>query len=679
MIEAQQDVVVILGVLQALLGLGLGALFAHYQLTYRRPHLALWSAGFFSLALYLLCSLVAPTMSRGQSIVNPRAVFEVLSQVFFYAHLATLVLGTMAVRAGTAPPAYLVRAVIAASVMLGLTASLALALDTTAARQRLILRDGLGEFVAAATYVSVGFVLLLGQRWRHAPVGQRIVAVFFLFLGASALTSFLVLILPTSGILAILAPILSIVEMIAVAAIGTGLVVWLFDTERARAERATGEVERLTYFDPRTGLPNRRLFQDRLVERLINADVHGVRAAVIVARLDRIGSLRAALGATKVDAAIAKLSQRLADVAGTGGVIGRLDDERLIIAMDQVEGPADVELRARQLLPLLSLPISGSGRPDVVITCAIGSAMFPDDSDTAEDLITAAVSAQAGASSAGGNCWVPFNRNIGQRNRERVEIAAELRRALAAEEFEMHFQPMVDRERRIVAAEALLRWRHPRRGLLPPGSFLGVAEHGGLLPDIDRQVLNSVCAVIAARARSRIWVPTAVNVAAQTFEAADFADYLAHTIELHGLAPSMLEIEITEATAMRELSQAARTIEKIRALGVSLSLDDFGVGYSSMSQLRHLAADKLKIDKSFTAGVQFHRKDAAIVSALINLGHSLELKVVAEGIEDSGQLNYYCEHGADLMQGYLLGRPVPEAVFAETLAAQQAVMPEQAT
>ena len=438
------------------------------------------------------------------------------------------------------------------------------------------------------------------------------------------------------------------------------------------------EVERLSFFDPRSGLPNRRLFVDRLVERLIEADVRGERVAVLAMRPDRVRSLRAALGDSAIDSLVARLAMRLAEAGGTGAQLGRADDDRLLLVLSPVSGAEETARRAEALLATLALSMPGPGGNDLLVTCAIGYSVFPDDGEQAEELITAATAAQAGAAAAGGNRAAPFSRNIGQRNRDDLALAGELRRALANGEFDVYYQPIFDHGQRIVAAEALLRWRHPQRGLLLPTQFLPAAETGGLLAQIDRSVLTVACR-FAARHCSvpHRQVRIAVNIAAQTFETPDFAEMLAETLSATGIAPDLIELEITEATAMRDLQQAARTIDRIRAIGVGLGLDDFGVGYSSMSQLRHLAATTLKIDQSFTAGVETDRRDAAIVSALIRLGHSLDLQVIAEGVENAAQQAFFRAHGADLLQGFLLAKPMPEHEFIALLGMRAAAIAAQ--
>ncbi len=667
-----RSIEILVSALQAILGFGLGTLFAYYWRVYRRPHLRLWSASFHALGLYLVLSTVALQIALADppGPMGVRTTVSLLSQIMVYVHLATLALGTLALRAGQAPAGFLTRGAIGAAVAVGVAATLAFAFDPAASEQRIFVRVGLRYLAAAAVYFGVGLALISNRGWSTATPGQRIVAVAFAGFGLAAAANFAVLTLPPADALAMAGMWLNLIDLAAAAAIGTGLVVWLHDDERLRAQRASDTVERLTFFDQRTGLPNRRLFVDRLVERLIEADIRNERVAVLAVRPDRARMLRAALGETAIDSLVARIAVRLGEAAGTGSVIGRLDDDRLLVALSPVAGRDETSRRADALLSTLSVTVPAPGGGDLLVTCAIGFAVFPDDGEQAEELIAAATAAQAGAAAAGGHRSAPFSRNIGERNRADIVIASELRRALGSAEFEVHYQPVYDRKLRMVAAEALVRWRHPRRGLLLPVEFLAAAEGGGLVQDIDRLVLDTACRDIAARARDGVPpIRIAVNVAAQTFELPDFARLVERTLAAHGVAPQQLELEITEATAMRDLEQAARMTERIRGLGVALALDDFGVGYSSMSQLRHLAADTLKIDRSFTAGVEFDRRDAAIASALIRLGHSLDLRVVAEGVETVGQYDFFVADGADLLQGHYLARAVPTDALASLVAA----------
>jgi EAL domain-containing protein (putative c-di-GMP-specific phosphodiesterase class I)/GGDEF domain-containing protein len=665
MIEDPENLIALLSRMQAVLGLGLGLLFAWHYRNDRRPHLRYWAASFLALSVFLACSGAAMLLARsGQPALSLRTLFSLLSQLAAYVHVATLVLGTLSLRAGVEPPPFLARGVIAAAFVLGIAATLAFAFDPAAAMARIYMRVGLRNLVAAAAYLGVAFALLHGQARQQAPIGQRIVAVALLCMGLCALGNFAVVGLSVPLERAVSGPWLSLFEFAAVAAVGAGLLVWMQGDDRARAEGAAHEVERLTFFDPRTGLPNRRLFVDRLIERLIAADVRNEQVALMIVRPDRVRALRAALGDPAIDSLIARLAVRIGEAAGTGALLGRLDDDRLALTLAPVASADEVERRAENLLANLTLALPGPGGAEVPVTCAIGYSVFPDDGGQAEELVTAATAAQAGAAADGGSRVAPFNRKLGERNRAELALAGELRHALAAGELELFYQPIFDIAQRLVGAEALLRWRHPRRGLLLPAQFLPAAEHGGMLPEIDRLVLSRACQRITRwrRAGGRD-LRLSVNVAAQTFELARFPEFVDECLSASGAAPRLLELEITEATAMRDLHKAARTIDRLRALGVGLSLDDFGVGYSSLSQLRHLAASTLKIDQGFTAGVESDRRDAAIAAALIRLGHSLDMQVVAEGIESPGQLAFYRAEGIDLLQGFLLGKPLPEQEF----------------
>jgi predicted signal transduction protein with EAL and GGDEF domain len=655
--------VLVLGLLQAAIGLGLAALFLHYNRHYRRPHLAYWSASFIALALYQVFA-AASLFLVGR--VSPQSGLRTLSTLISlsagYVHVALLVLGTLALRARQDTPRWLHNGVLMAAVVLALTGTFAFVWDPDAVQARVFARVSLRYLVAAAAYFGVAMALFSGSRWREPGVGQRVVAIAFFVVGALSLVNVATTAAPldVAVVLARYTPWFGLLDLLAIIAIGVGLSVWLHEDERRRAETAAREVAKLTYFDAATGLPNRRRLLEVLGRRIATAGSQLV--AVVVLRADRLRALRHAFGEAGIVRTLQHQARQIEALIEPGRepALARLDEDRLAFVLPPVPARQQGIVLARSLQGRLNGEIAGLG-PSAFVTNSAGIAFFPDDAADADALLSAAVSAEARAEAAGGNRVEDFRHELGEFERTQLAMHAELRRALLQHELELHYQPVIDlASARIGYAEALLRWRHPDRGLLLPAAFLPIAENAGLMTDIDRYVIHHACRAIARRLAGGGWVPIAVNVSAESFLLAEFPDWVADALAVSRAPAAMLEIEITEVTAVRDFHRAAASLGRLRQVGVGITLDDFGVGYSSLAQLKHLAADKLKIDQCFTAGVPTATKDAAIARALAGLGRDLGMRVVAEGVETVSQLEFYRELGVRYAQGFLFDRPLPE-------------------
>jgi EAL domain-containing protein (putative c-di-GMP-specific phosphodiesterase class I) len=305
----------------------------------------------------------------------------------------------------------------------------------------------------------------------------------------------------------------------------------------------------------------------------------------------------------------------------------------------------------------------------VGVTFSIGIALYPDDGRDFAALFKCADTAMHSAEEAGRNAYRFFTPEMNVDLREQMRLTGALLPALRRGEFVLHYQPQVDMASgRIVGAEALIRWQHPEDGLIPPGRFIPLAEQSGHIVDIGEWVLNEACRL--ARAWRDEGLPplvVAVNLSALQFKRSRVDELVAEALALAGLPPSCLELELTESILLQDVATTMLTLQSLKAAGVHLSIDDFGTGYSSLSYLKQLAVDKLKIDQSFVRDMLTDEDGASIVRAIIQLGHSLQLTVIAEGVETEAQLAFLGNSGCDEVQGYLLGRPLPADGFAELL------------
>ena len=429
--------------------------------------------------------------------------------------------------------------------------------------------------------------------------------------------------------------------------------------ERAVAERtselqeAQARAQHLADHDARTGLPNRRLLEDRLTQALALSQRNRMQTAVMFVDIDRFKAINDSLGHAAGDALLKEISLRLVNQLRLGDTICRIGGDEFVVVLPEVKRSSDVAQVAQKVIEQLAQPVPLEAR-ELIVTASIGIAVFPDDGGDAETLIRNADAAMYAAKELGrANCQF-FTERMNQSASRRLALESDLRRALGKDELRVHYQRIVEANgARPASHEALVRWQHPERGLVLPGEFIQLAEDTGLILRIGEWVLRQACRW-AQRAGG---VPVAVNLSPRQFNDARLAETVAQALAESGLAPHLLELEITESTAMQHTDATLATLEKLKRLGVSISIDDFGTGYSSLAYLRRFPVDKLKIDRSFVAVAPADKEQAAIISAIVALAHALQIEVVAEGVETEAQRDFLARCGCDYLQGYLIGRP----------------------
>ena len=416
----------------------------------------------------------------------------------------------------------------------------------------------------------------------------------------------------------------------------------------------------LTHRDPLTGLPNRALFAE-LLAHVVQQSEHGAaRFALLCLDLDKFAAINETQGHSLGDRLLIQVAQRLQGLLPDRDAIARVGGDEFNIILDHGPGMQGADLTAQHMIDALAAPFTLDGQP-LYVSASIGIALYPEDGASAEALQSKADAALHQAKLDGRGSLRFFSPEIMQRAKERLSLEAEMRRALDQGEFRLHYQPQLRlADRKVVGMEALVRWEHPQRGLVPPGMFIPLAEESGLIVPLGDWVLHE-----AAR-QVRAWLDAglepgyvAVNISALQLGAGDFAASVERALAAHGVEPRHLELEITESCLMGNRDQAIAALEALRQRGVRLSIDDFGTGYSSLSYLQQLKVHKLKIDMSFVRELESCASSQSIVTAIIALGHSLRLDVVAEGVETPQQMEHLRRLGCDMVQGYLIGRPVP--------------------
>ena len=440
-------------------------------------------------------------------------------------------------------------------------------------------------------------------------------------------------------------------------------------SERIRAEE---QILRLAYYDSLTGLPNRLLFKDRLSQAMANAQRYRRKVAVMFLDLDHFKRINDTLGHNFGDLLLQRIGDRLTTcVRNTDSVarilpeetkptVARMGGDEFMILLSNIKQIQHAALVAQRILNGLSQPFN-MGTQEIYTSASIGITIYPIDSDDPENLLKYADTAMYQAKDKGRNNYQFYTGSMNAAAVERFTIENQLRKALARDEFKLYYQAQVDsRRRKVVGVEALVRWVHPEKGLVPPLSFIPLAEETGLIVPIGQWILRTACA------QNRIWqtagftpVRMTVNISSVQFREKHFVENVIRTLTDIGLDPQHLELELTESIVMENAEATLATLHALKEIGIQLAIDDFGTGYSSLSYLKRFPIHTLKIDRSFVKDLDRDPNAAAIGKSIIGLAHNLNLKVVAEGVETEQQMDFLQKYGCDYMQGYLFHMPEP--------------------
>jgi diguanylate cyclase (GGDEF)-like protein/PAS domain S-box-containing protein len=438
-------------------------------------------------------------------------------------------------------------------------------------------------------------------------------------------------------------------------------------TERKSYEE---QLEHLATHDELTGLANRTLLLDRLDQSLHYARRSRRIVAVLLLDLDRFKVINDSLGHAFGDKLLSAVGQRLRQVVREADTVARLGGDEFVILLAEVAQVEDVGLVAAKILRLLAEP-HRLGDREITVTASLGISLYPRDSDDGPTLIRNADMAMYRAKREEIDTFAFYSPEMNQRVIDALELEGALRRALERQEFCLHYQPKVDlASGRIVGCEALVRWRHPRRGMVSPAEFIPLAEETGLIVPLGTWALKEACRQAKAWQVEGLPLPNlsvAVNLSARQFRKGNLPRLVKEILGEANLDPRLLELELTESMLMDDPVGAARIMRALKELGVGLSLDDFGTGYSSLNYLRRFPVDSLKIDRSFISDVASDLSAAAVATSIVAIAHSLGLHAIAEGVETREQLDFLRSCGCDSFQGYYFSRPLPAEAFAELL------------
>jgi len=436
-------------------------------------------------------------------------------------------------------------------------------------------------------------------------------------------------------------------------------------TDRKRAEE---QVQFLAFYDALTGLPNRTLLRDRLANAMAAARRRGEKVALLFLDLDRFKVINDSLGHSSGDLLLQEVATRLKNSAREHDTVARQGGDEFVIVMAGIRDVPDAAVAAERIMDSMCSEFMIQGH-SLTVSCSIGISVYPDHGADIETLVKHADAAMYSAKESGRNAFRFFSEHMTEQAVERLTIEHNLRSALDKNELFLVYQPQAELATGgMIGVEALLRWKHPELGLVPPDRFIRVAENTGLILPIGEWVLKTACTT------ARGWqdegltpMPVAVNVSAVQFRQEGFRALVRRILDETGLPPQYLELELTESVLLLNADLTFPVLQELKAMGVRLAIDDFGTGYSSLSYLRQFPVHRLKIDRSFVKAVAVNSDDAAITSAIISMGKNLNLKVIAEGVEDQAQMDFLKAHRCDEIQGYYFGPPVSSEEIAQKL------------
>jgi diguanylate cyclase (GGDEF)-like protein/PAS domain S-box-containing protein len=430
-------------------------------------------------------------------------------------------------------------------------------------------------------------------------------------------------------------------------------------TDISEQKAAEDKINHLAHHDTLTGLPNRYKLHGRLVQAIASARRDGVHLAVLFLDMDGFKNINDTLGHHVGDGLLREVANRLADNVRASDVVARLGGDEFVAVLTDVEAPAAGRV-ADKIRQALAQPYRIDGH-ELHSAASIGIAIFPEDGDNGEVLMQNADTAMYNAKSTGRNNVKFFTASMNEAARARHEMERALHQAIQHQEFLLYYQPQVDHRRRVIAAESLIRWQHPQRGLVLPGEFIPLAEETGLILPIGHWVLEAACLQLERWSHDPATrdLQLAVNVSARQFRQPDFVEQVRRILEHSGANPARLKLELTESLVLDNVKDTIAKMQAIKQLGAGFSMDDFGTGYSSLAYLTRLPLDQLKIDRSFVMKLPGNKNDSIIVQTVITMGRSLGLSVIAEGVENEAQREFLESRGCDAYQGYLFSRPLP--------------------
>jgi diguanylate cyclase (GGDEF)-like protein len=655
-------VVIVTAAAQTLSAIVMAILLLGFFHQYRKTYLRHWMLSWLALALYFVASTIDTGLALRASLpsIHPlRIASTVLSGVCGYLSIAWLVFGVYElVRRRPVRIRVYWRATTAVAVFGALSSLLFIGPDAVSST-RYFVRVGIGSLIASISYV--GASVAFWHVWkRRRGVGVAMISIALLLYGLQQAYQVGMAIgwrffAAASGTIY-----LGYFGFLLQAIMGMSMIACLLEDEREASELATAEMEHLAYHDALTGLPNRPLFMDRLIMAVAQATRSNQKLGVFFLDLDRFKDINDSLGHSTGDTLLKAVAERIRRCVREGDTVARFGGDEFTLLIPKIDHIEDAAKIAQKILETLKIPFSVHDQ-ELFVTTSVGISIYPSDGTDPETLVRNADSAMYRAKDQGRDNYQLYAPAMNERALERLALENMLRKAISHREFVLFYQPVADmKTKNIVGVEALIRWKHPELGLLSPAHFISAAEISGLIIPIGDWVLHTACKQLRQwHKRINGDLTVAVNLSARQFQQPNLVEQIAEVLEEAELDPEFLELEITESNAMQNAENTTYTLRELKGLGVHIAMDDFGTGYSSLNYLKRFPFDILKLDQSFVREITTDPSDAAIATAVIQMAHSLNLKVVGEGVETEDQFAFLMKQNCDYIQGYLFSPPLP--------------------
>jgi len=665
-------------VVQALGALFTAVLFGFFSRTYRKPFLLHWARSWSAMCVMLAGAALGYAVAEsGPPTSFTRLTISLVTGVASYMQVAWLLLGSFELVAPERALRFHPRRFwfFGVASVLGIASVAVFANHPDPEGPRFFLRVGVRAGVT-------GFAFLLAAAavwWKHPndswrSLGRSLVGGASMLYGVTQLHLLWGLLFAPA---AVDAPNYSLytgfLDFVLVFTIGLGVVIWLLEEQHRKVSSTATEIAQLAFHDPLTGLPNRKLFLDHLALAIIQSRRDSEQLAVFFMDLDRFKVINDSLGHDAGDKVLQAAAGRVKALMREGDTIARMGGDEFVVLTPEIHGVEDAVHIAQKIRDAIREPIQLEGR-EIFVTGSMGISLYPNDGELAETLLKNADTAMYRAKSQGSDMFQLYTPEMNAHAVEQLALESALRRAVEAKEFELHYQPIVQiSDNTICALESMLRWRHPVLGLVRPEQFLRLAETSGLIVPIGEWAIKVACAQLAEwRKMGYPELRLAINISARQLKQPDFVDRVRVVLAETSLPANAIEFEITEMSATQSESAIVDRLRKLRQMGIRISIDDFGTGFSSVSVLRVFPVDALKIDTSFVRDLVSDPDDAAIAAAVVALAKSMGLTVIAEGVENPAQLEFLSARGCEMWQGYLCCPPVQTSEVRAVLGRRSA-------
>ena len=647
---------------QALAGGVVAKLLFRYSVEYNKAFLLTWARSWSSFALFYLTTALALGAVLTFPATHPmRTLLAIFSGTFSFLAYAWLLAGAWEIsrkfRMSPSTAGWVLT-------LVGLTGALTpLLIAQSSGSDQGLARIAVRWLIGGIVFLFAAVEVARSGR-QNVSFGLKLVAAAFALYGLNQLHYFGLTI--TSGINGqsfAYSRYLLFGDFVLQVLMGLGMLAALLEDERRAALAAGEEVEHLAYHDALTSLPNRLLFIDRVEVALAQAARYQQRLAIMVLDLDRFKEINDSLGHSRGDELLQQVTERLRTVTRQSDTVARFGGDEFALLVQKIDGFEQAAKVAQKILDAVKQPYFVDQR-ELVVTGSIGISIFPEDGIDPGTLIRNADTALFRAKEQNRDNYQLYEPGMNARALERLALENSLRKALDHEELVLFYQPLVDlRTLKVTAFEALIRWNHPDMGLLLPGRFIHAAEVSGAILPIGAWVVRTACKAAKEWQQKAPGIGVSVNLSARQFQQPELASVIRGAIQESGLDPHLLELEITETFAMQDAENSIRTLMELKQIGVRISMDDFGTGYSSLSYLKRFPIDIVKLDQSFVRDIVSGPDGGAIATAVIAMAHSLNLKVVAEGVETHGQLTFLRDRACDRFQGFFFSPPLSPVEF----------------